>query len=342
MEHITAQDYIKRLQTAMERNSRGPREIEACCEYAGRLLDARLPVLFDAAHVQSVLRLKEIDWNQAYHVFPISQGVKTRTVTAPSLPLKTRQRWILTEILPRFEVSPRAHGFEPGRSIKTNAELHAGHEYALCLDIHDFFPSIRKESVIRVFLEAGYSRGASSALAEVCCFKKALPQGAPTSPRLSNIIFKELDERLEAMARRRGITYSRYADDLTFSSHGGMGNILREVECLLRPQGFLLNEEKVHFYGPGAPKRITGLVVQNGSVRVPKEYKRRLKQEIYYCKKYGVLTHLENTGAKKFVHYREYLYGKAYYIHMIEPEAGNIYLEELDQIRWPGFFAGEC
>ena len=341
MEQMTAQEYIRRLQTAMRQNSRSADDIAACCRYADRLFDAGLPVLFDAAHVRAVLNLNKLNLRQSYHVFPLAQAAKVRTVTAPSLPLKRRQRWILTQILSCLSVSPCAHGFEPDRSIQTNARLHADHAYVLCLDIHDFFPSISQESVENVFLEAGYSRSASAALAEVCCFKGALPQGAPTSPRLSNVIFKPLDSQLEAAAGQRGALYSRYADDLTFSSRHDLGNLLHEVKRLLWARGFRLNEKKIHCYGPGVPKKITGLVVQDGSVRVPKRFKRKLRQEIYYCRTYGVLAHLEHTDAEKFIHYREYLYGKAYYVHMIEPEAGEQYLRELDQIQWPGIFLGE-
>lgn len=182
MEQMTPQAYIDRLQTAMRQKSRPPEEIAACCRYAGRLLDAGLPVLFDAAHVRAVLRLDEVDLRRAYHVFSISQMWKERTVAAPSLPLKRRQRWILSQILSRLTVSPCAHGFEPGRSIRTNAALHADHPYALCLDIRDFFPSIPQASVETVFRETGYSRGASAVLAELCCRKGALPQGAPPAP----------------------------------------------------------------------------------------------------------------------------------------------------------------
>lgn len=337
MEQMTAQDYLRRLRTAMEQEGRTRDEIGACCGYASQLYSSGLPVLFDERHVKTVLRLDVLDWRQAYHTFPLSQKDKVRTITAPSLPLKKRQRWILSAILSRLEPSPWAHGFVRGRSIKTNAELHACHSYVLCLDIRDFFPSIPLGDVEKVFQEAGYSRSAASTLAAVCCYRGALPQGAPTSPALSNLIFRELDSQLAAESRLRGVTYSRYADDLTFSANRDLGDLPDRVRELLETQNFTLHEDKIHLYGPGVPKKITGLVVQNGTVRIPKGLKRRLRQEIYYCKKFGVLTHLENVGAEKRVHYREYLYGKAYYIHMVEPGEGARLLAELDKISWPYF-----
>lgn len=334
---MTSQIYIQRLRSAMSERKFTEEQISACCEYSSLLLSRDLPVLFDAQHVDKVLQLYKIDLN-AYHTFTIPQTEKLRTITAPSRPLKQRQRWVLQEILSKVGISEHAHGFEPGRSIKTNALLHADSKYALCMDIKDFFPSIHYDSIANVFRSIGYSPSASRLLADLCSYNKTLPQGAPTSPKLANIIFKPLDEKLAAIAKEESAIYSRYADDLTFSSDHDMNGIFNRVKQLLESFGFYLNEEKIHNYGPDIPKRITGLVVQNGTVRVPKYFKRMLRQEIHYCLKYGVLTHLENTKSVRFINYREHLYGKAYFINMVEPKEGRMYLEKLDQIEWPPNF----
>ena len=326
--------YLLRLRDAMLTEGREADEIERCVRYAKKLLSLDLPVLFDGAHIQRVLQTR-LDYRNSYHCFNIPQGRKMRVITAPSRALKARQRWILDVILSKLEVSPYAQGFERAHSIKTNALIHAGNGYALCLDIRDYFPSIGEQAVFDVFHEAGYTASASMALARLCCYMGVLPQGAPTSPRLSNIIFKELDVQLAAVAQRHSALYSRYADDMTFSSDRPLSGILEEVSRLLAERGLALNEEKTRFYRPEQPKEITGLIVQNGVVRVPKAYRRRLKQEIYYCKKFGVLRHLENRKSTQYVNYREHLYGKAYYVHMIEPELGRHFLSELDQIQWP-------
>ncbi len=334
---MTGQFYIQRLRSAMKERAFAEEEISACCNYASILLSKKLPVLFDAQHINIVLQLYKIN-PAAYHTFTIPQSEKFRTITAPSKPLKQRQKWILQEILSKVDVSEYAHGFEPGRSIKTNALLHANNEYALCMDIKDFFPSVHYDSILNTFLSIGYSSSASRLLADICSYNRTLPQGAPTSPKLANIIFSPLDEKLAAIAKEESAVYSRYADDLTFSGDHDLKSIYARVKNLLESYEFYLNEEKIHRYGPGVPKRITGLVVQNGTVRVPKYFKRALRQEIYYCLKYGVLTHLENMKSTRFINYREYLYGKAYFIHMVEPQEGNMYLEKLDQIDWPSSF----
>lgn len=329
--------YLQQLEAAMLKQGASESDIRLCRDYAARLLERGLPVLFDKAQIGQALQLHKIG-PQKYHVFSISSGTKIRRITAPSRPLKLRQKWVLTEILLHLKISPHAHGFEAGRSIRTNALPHAEHSYALCVDIQDYFPSISQDSVFKVFREAGYSRSAAEALADVCCFDRVLPQGAPTSPRLSNLVFRDLDEGLAALAADKNAVYTRYADDLTFSADCDLGDLKDDVASLLQRHGFSLHPEKCHLYGPGRPKVITGLIVQNGTVRVPKAFKRTLRQEIYYCKKFGVQIHLENTNSSRAVNYREHLYGKAYYLHMIEPELGERCLRELDQIPWPSYY----
>lgn len=334
---MTNDDYVNRLQNELELRSYPSEMIRNCCAYAEKLLSDGLPVLFDANHIHRVLQLQKVNLN-SYHTFSVSQTSKNRIITAPSLQLKRRQQWILSEILSKVPVSPYAHGFEIGHSIKTNALPHINNDYVLCLDVKDFFPSISKDSVITVFRSLGYTTSASMMLASICCFNDVLPQGAPTSPKLSNILFNELDAKLAALAAEEDAVYSRYADDITFSASHSLEKLFQKAKRLLHDANFRLNKAKIRFYGPAAPKIITGLVVQKGTIRVPKHFKRALKQEIYFCKKFGVLTHLENKGATRFINYREHLYGKAYYIHMIEPEEGAAFLKALDEIEWPVFF----
>lgn len=333
---MTETQYIERLRQALLK--RDPpaleEELRICDAYVKQLYQQNLPVLFNGEHVAEVLQIQQRNII-CYHVFGISQIGKERRITAPSRSLKVRQRWILENILSKESVSPYAHGFERDHSIMTNAMVHMGNEYVLCIDVKDFFSSIQIPSVRNVFRGLGYSSSAAEALAQLCCYQGALPQGAPTSPRLANLICKELDEKLGEMAEQNHAVYSRYADDITFSADVPVEQLLPEIEEYLKKYGFQLNRAKTEMYQPGEVKRITGLIVHHDRIRVPKQFKRELKKAIHFCLKYGVQNHLESTKSSHMIHYREYLYGKAYYVHMIEPEEGKRFLESLDQIVWP-------
>ena len=237
MENHFQSAYLERLRDAMEIQQRTRGEIASCIQYAQRLMSAGLPVLFDDVHVYNVLKWRRRS-RRDYHIFSLVQKGKVREITAPSRALKCRQRWILYHILQKLEVSRHAHGFVKNRSIKTNAALHMAHDYALCMDIEDFFPSIQEEAVRQVFVRAGYSRRAAAALADICCCRGALPQGAPTSPGLANLVFSREDEALALLAEEKGATYSRYADDLTFSSNAPLGGLSAAARRLLQKAGF--------------------------------------------------------------------------------------------------------
>ena len=146
-----------------------------------------------------------------------------------------------------------------------------------------------------------------------------------------------MDWEIQRYAKENDITYSRYADDLTFSSNSEMSQLIPEITSIVNKYDFSINSEKTQTFAYGEPKFITGLVVQNGNVRIPKRYKRELRKEIHFCQKFGVLIHLQNSNATHFVNYREHLYGKAYYVHMIEPDIGEKFLDELDKISWPEY-----
>ncbi len=328
-------EYTHRLRLAMEASADpvfSTEYIDMCCGYASKLLERNLPVLFDSAHVRKVLRMGGV--SQEYHSFFVPKSQGKREIMAPGRPLKARQQWIYKNILGKQPVSPYAHGFIKERSIVSNAAQHAGQQYALCMDISDFFPSIKDKQVVSVFQDMGYSRSASEELARLCCHDGALPQGAPTSPCISNIVCRSMDEELSSLAEARHCAFTRYADDITFSADQKLDCLVPQVEKVLRRNGFSANREKCRLYGPGQPKHITGLVVQE-HVHIPKQYKRALRKEIYYCQKYGVTAHLKNVRAEKEIHYMEHLYGKAYYIKMVEPQLGQRFLEELSKIDWP-------
>lgn len=155
-----------------------------------------------------------------YHTFQIpKRSGGLRTICAPSEELKQIQRTILHRLLKRLPSHPAATGFEEGRSIASNASVHVGSEVILRMDIQNFFESIRADRVRSFFYGIGWGQEVADLLIRLCTYNSSLPQGAPTSPRLSNLVNYELDARLDGWARRIGAVYTRYADDITFSFH---------------------------------------------------------------------------------------------------------------------------
>lgn len=227
-------DYILKLKQRLLEREYDDKFINRCCKYAEKLTNKNLPVFFDEEHIRRVLRTEGMSLKSSYHKFDLINNNKIRTIFAPSKKLKARQRWILENILNRIKVSKCVHGFELNRSIKTNAELHANHDYVICMDIKDFFPSITQEKVYSVFKNVGYTSRAAQELAKLCCFNGVLPQGAPTSPKLANIICKKMDFEIQRYAKANNITYSRYADDLTFSSNIEMQELVAKITAIVK------------------------------------------------------------------------------------------------------------
>ena len=303
-------------------------------EYSGPYNYNHLPLIKSVKQLDAILKMSEINLNYQYHRFKISNGVKIRIINAPSIKLKCRQKWILRNILSNTVIPSYVHGFVKGKSIKTNAESHIGQKEILCLDLKDFFPSITFGSVINVFIDLGYSRTVATRLAQICTYRKVLPQGGVTSPMIANIVALKMDYKLYKYALENDCIYTRYADDLTFSWN--KTHIEKElyptIQQIICDNGFNINEKKTHIMKTPYRKLVTGLIVTDNGVRVPYKFKKELKKEIYYCQKYGVSSHLQFTGNEHKMNFMEHLYGKAYFIKMIEPEIGDTFLRQLDQI----------
>lgn len=325
-------DYINRLKINMQKQNFDSAYIEKCCSYASLLLNNDLPVIFDKKHLNEILTLNTIK-PDCYHKFEIYSKRKSRIILAPSKTLKTRQRWILTEILKKLPINQCCHGFVSHHSIKTNAEQHINKSQVLCMDIHNFFPSINIEQVFEIFHSIGYTTEVSWELAFLCTHENKLPQGAPTSPTLSNVIFSPIDQQIIDSIADKDITYTRYADDLVFSSSNELDFLIPLVSKIVNDNGFEINRDKTHLMKNPQRKLITGLVVTD-TVKIPKYYKRKFNQELFYCEKYGVASHLKNCKTYKKINFKEYMYGKAYYIKMVEPDLGEKYLQRLDSISW--------
>lgn len=250
-------------------------------------------------------------------------GGGRRTLLIPKRELKAVQRWILREILEKVPLHAAAHGFRKGRSISTNAVPHTGKAVVVCCDLQDFFPSIRYPRVRGAFQMLGYSWDVAAALALLCTTrlpgsrKRALPQGAPTSPALSNIIAYTLDCRLAGLADKLGFIYTRYADDCTFSAadpDAELGPLIRLVGKIIRSERFVLHPSKLRIHRAGTRQRVTGLVV-NAGVSVPRAERRRLRAILHRAQFSGI----EAQNRICHSNFVDYLYGKIAFVRMINP-----------------------
>ncbi|HEV3446044.1 MAG TPA: reverse transcriptase family protein [Gemmataceae bacterium] len=219
-----------------------------------------------------------------------------RKILAPANNLKDLQRRILRRLLARLKCHPAVHGFERGKSIVSNARCHVGKAVVLRFDLKDFFPSTTAARVHRYFRKIGWNRDASKLLVRLCTHEGGLPQGAPTSPRLSNLVNYRLDARLAGLAARPRLrnprtgrlapaqaraTYTRYADDLTLSFATDdpklIRNLIIQVKYLVGSEGYQLHlHKKLQIRRRHDRQLVTGLVV-NESVNLPRARRRWLR-----------------------------------------------------------------
>ena len=204
-----------------------------------------------------------------------------RPIQAPNPELMRIQRILLRRVLRRLRAHPAATGFERGRSIVSHAANHGQQAVVLCMDIRDFFGSTAQKRVYAYFRKIGWNRPAARLLAELCCHDGRLPQGAPTSPRLSNVVNFALDARLAGLARRIGARYSRYADDLAFSfaidDARAIHGAIRSAKIIVGDYGYRIHHgRKLRIRRRHQQQRVTGLVV-NAGPRVDRRTRRRLR-----------------------------------------------------------------
>lgn len=256
------------------------------------------------------------DQGGRYRAFEIKKkSGKIRTIHAPSPELKEIQKCLNIILQSLHTPHDAATGFVPGKCIVDNAKIHQRQNYVYNLDLKDFFPSVDQARIRGRLLMPPFNLGnnfdrikLASIIAILCCTSleterlndetgewenkmlNVLPQGAPTSPTITNIICEKLDIRLSGLAKRFGCNYSRYADDITFSSMHNVyqknGDFLKELEKLIKGQNFNIQESKTRLQKQGYKQEVTGLIV-NESVNVNKQYIKQIRQWLYYWEQYG-------------------------------------------------------
>lgn len=246
-----------------------------------------------------------------------------RHLLAPDPVLKKIQKNILRNILAPIEVSPYATAYHKGADVVSNAAAHLGQKQLLKLDIEDFFGSIIFPMVRRsAFHNIYFPSPVSTLLTHLCCYNDALPQGAPTSPAISNLVMKPFDIHIGEWCLARGINYTRYCDDMTFSGDFDAKAVKNKVRNFLQVLGFSLNQEKTKLLTQHTRQSVTGIVV-NQKLQVSRDYRRQLRQEIYFCQKFGVVSHLKRInhplGNGDVEWYLQALQGKVNFLLQVNP-----------------------
>ena len=326
-----------------------------------KLTAAGLPVLSTPAELAQVMGMSipQLRW-LAYHksvtsrvhyvsfTVPKKSGGE-RTLHAPLHLMGRAQRWVLETIVDQLPVEEPCHGFRAGRSTVSNAQPHTGQAVVVNMDLAGFFPSIGFRRVSSVFERLGYSPAVSTILGLLCtacprreefrhgerCFvatgPRGLPQGACTSPALANQVGRRLDRRLDALMKRLGGAYTRYADDLTFS--GGeellerIGYLMNQAREIIKEEGFTVNEKKTRVQRRHSAQMVTGLVVNDKPGVVRREV-RRLRAILHRARTED-LDKQNREGRENFL---AWLHGKIGYVCMVRPEVGARLQAELQRM----------
>ena len=220
-----------------------------------------------------------------------------REITAPKGGLRGILNALNILLQTYDEPTPWAYGFVCGRSVVDNARPHVGKRYILNLDLKDFFPTITRQQVADCLTAEpfGFSSLAAKLVSGLATVRtknneEVLAQGFATSPTLSNFICREMDKEIASIATAQGITFTRYADDLTFSSDADIlrpqGELVQQVKAIVERYGFRLNEEKTHLQRRGRRQEVTGLMVTE-KVNVSRRYVREIRSLLYIWERYG-------------------------------------------------------
>jgi retron-type reverse transcriptase len=320
------------------------------------LKELDLPVVHTAAELAQMMgvKLSALRWLTYhrkgatvvhYHRYSIAKKTGgLRSISAPKPALAAAQEWVLHNLLYRLTPDPAAHGFVAGRSIVTNAAGHVNRAVVVNLDLRDFFPTVTFRRVKGLFHKVGYSEQVATVLAllltepprveaevdgkvyHVALGQRVLPQGACTSPAVTNLLCRRLDRRLTGLAKRHGFTYTRYADDLTFSGDNGnaVGRLLRSVRSILTAEGFTEHPRKTKVMRRARRQEVTGLTV-NDRPKVSRKELRELRAILHNAAVRG----LESQNRDGRPDFSAYLRGRVEFVCMVDPERAPVWRKAL-------------
>ncbi|HTA20409.1 MAG TPA: reverse transcriptase family protein [Polyangia bacterium] len=302
----------------------------------------------DARHLNEVTPVAKLSHYRHEWVGKASGGF--RLLEAPKPRLRERQRWLLRNVLAAIPPSPQAHGFVRGRDVRSFVRPHAGRALVVRLDVEDFFASVTRARIVALFRRVGYPRAVAETLANLCTVAtpshvldarpkdertesltrrflanarlrdRHLPQGAPTSPALGNLVAWRMDTRLAALAAGFGATMTRYADDLAFSGDEafarGVRFFLPRAGAIVLEEGFRLNHRKTRVMPRGHRQELCGVAL-GAAPSVPRRERDRLRAILFNARKHG----LESQNRDGHADFRRHLEGKIAWVEAMNPRA---------------------
>jgi retron-type reverse transcriptase len=263
--------------------------------------------------------------NTMYYTFYIRKkyGFIKRRIDSPNKELKTIQRLIYINILQKVPLPVCIHGFRKNHTIRSNAITHSGKNYIYTLDIKDFFPSITRRQVKDMFAGLRLIDDNAEIFSKLCTYKGVLPQGAVTSPAISNIVFSPIDIEILKLCSDKNVHYSRYADDLTFSGNDRktLLDTVWVVKVLIIFRGFRINKHKNRLMSGKGAKIVTGLRLNSGKPSIGNRRKKMLRARIY-----NWLIYDNHDGI-------EYIYGSLAFLKSVEPETWLRFTSYIDSLK---------
>jgi len=281
-----------------------------------------------------------------------------RKIKAPISPIKILQRKLNQVLQVVYKQRKPVHGFIRKRNIISNAKRHVNKRWVLNIDFKDFFPTVSFQRIRGMFLKNPYSldKAAATVLAQLCCCDGTLPQGAPTSPIITNMICSKLDNQLNRMARRNGCIYTRYVDDLTFSTNessfpekvaklnsNGKTIVGDDIDEIIRKNWFTINDKKIKLRRYYMRQEVTGLTV-NKKVNVRRKYVKQIRAMLHCWERYGLADaqkeYIKRHQAKKYRHpsknvpeYKHILQGKLSFLRDVIGDTNPVYLRYYKQFQ---------
>jgi len=352
--------------------------IQELVNEGNRLRGINAPVIFTLGHLAAICDVpykylraiveRKFDPYRIFNIRKRSGGY--RQITVPEPYLIVVQRWIHSSILSKRTPSVISTAFAPKTGPVMNAQSHIQCRWLVKVDVRRFFESISERQVYHVFRRIGYPALLAFEMTRLCTrfpsgdakhdvrrwkenskdynIKKYkskwvghLPQGAPTSPMLANLVCEELDKRLIVLAQKFEGTITRYADDIVFSA-GDFDRIqakrlIREISSLLALFGFVRNDSKTQVSGPGSRRVVTGLLVDSGRVRLPNEFRDNLRMHLFHARTKGVVAHCRTRGFRSVIGFREHLRGLLAYSAQVDYAFASKMKLQFDALPWKEF-----